>query len=153
MFGTLLTVNLVPKPIPSTVAMDVLKLCLAGVNEKRDLIKLLSVRSLGVSKLLKSELLDLQTRTAKIQILPKALISHNFALDVLINLSVQDIRPICKLLWNIGEEDRWRTLASLAGCLEKSTQGKLLTGLEAQDISAFSPILKQGLSEFETDGT
>ena len=153
LFATLLVIYLVPKPIPLTVAGDVLTLCLEGINEKRDLNKLLSARSLNVSRILRNELLDLQSQTEGKTALPEVLASRTFALDILSDLGVPDIRPICAFLRELDVEDHWRTLVALGGSLEKSTHGRLLSGLKDEEVAVFRPILKQGLAQFETDGT
>lgn len=153
LFATLLVVYLVPKPIPSTVAGDVLTLCLEGLNEKRDLNKLLLARSLNVSKILRNELLELRSQTERRTVLPEVLASRTFALDILSDLGVPDIRPICAFLRELDVEDQWRSLVALGGSLEKSTHGKLLNGLKDEEVAVFRPILKQGLAQFETDGT
>lgn len=148
----LLAIDLVPRPVPPTVSSQVLELCLAGLEEKRDLIFLLALRSTGVSKILKTELLALQTHVSKSQILPNNLTPRNLARNVLGDLAVADIRPICVFMRDFEDDERWRTLAALAGSLEKSTQGKVFTGLKDKDVEIFNPILQEGISDFETDG-
>jgi hypothetical protein len=150
---TLLAIELVPKPVPPTVAAEVLRLCLVGLNDERNLAALSSLRSLSVSKILKTELSSLQTQMTKSHILSAGLTSRHLALNVLIDLRVSDIHPICAFLQDSNEEDQWTTLTAIAGSLEKSTQGRVITGLKARDVEVFNPILQQGLSEFETDGT
>jgi hypothetical protein len=146
----LLAIDLVPKPVPPTVAGEVLTLCLAGLREDRNLGTLASLRSLGVSKILKSELLSLQSKS---KILPEVLTPQHLALNILIDLRVSDIHPLCAFLRDFTEIDQWTILATIAGSLEKSTQGRVITGLKGQDIQSFNPILQRGLSEFETDGS
>jgi hypothetical protein len=148
----LLSISLIPKPVPPTVAAEVLNLCLAGLCEKRDLISLSASRSLGLSKILKSELLSLQSQISTSQILPEILTSRVLALNILVDLTVPDIRPICAFLRESSDAGRWEILASVAGALEKSTQAKVVTGLEDQDIQVFNPILQNGISGFDTDG-
>lgn len=150
---TLLAIDLVPKPISPTVATEVLELCLAGLRDNRDLVSLSSLRSLAISKILKSELLALQTHVSKSQILPNILTPRNLSRNVLVDLCVADIRPICAILPDIGDDDQWRILSAIATSLEKSTQAKVVTNLEDQHVKPFNPILQQGISEFETDGT
>jgi hypothetical protein len=143
----------VPRPILPTVAAEVLELCLAGLNEKRDLVSLSSLRSLGVSKILRGELLSLQRQVSKSQILPNVLTSRNLSQNVLVDLCVPDIRPICAFLQDFEDDERWGTLSVIAASLEKSTQAKVLTNLEDEDVKVFNPILQEGISEFEMDGT
>ena len=150
---TLLAIDLVPKPVPPTVAEEVLRLCLEGLREERNLGTLLSLRSLSVSKILKSELLSLQTQMSKSQILPGVLTSQHLSLNIVMDLRVSNILPLCKFLRDFTEDNQWTILAAIAGSLEKSTQGRVITGLRSQDIEVFNPILKLGLAEFETDGT
>jgi hypothetical protein len=149
----LLAIDLVPRPVPSSVVAEVLEFCLAGLKEKRDLISLTSLRSLGVSKILKSELLALQSQVSKSQILPNILTSRNLAQNVLVDLCVPDIRPICTFLRNFDGDDQWRTLSVIGTSLEKSTQAKIWSKLETKDVEIFNPILKQGVSNFENDGS
>ena len=144
-----MAIDLIPKPVPPTVAGEVLRLCLAGLREDRNLGTLASLRSLGVSKILKSELLSLQTKS---EILPEVLTPHHLALNILIDLRVSDIHPLCVFLRDFAEIDQWTILVAVAGSLEKSTQGRVITGLKEEDIQAFNPILQQGLSKFEKDG-
>jgi hypothetical protein len=148
----LLSISLIPKPVPPTVASEVLNLCLAGLREKRDLITLSASRSLGLSKILKSELLSLQSQISTSQILPEILTSWSLALNILVDLTVPDIRPICAFLRDSVDAGRWDILASVAGALEKSTQGKVVIGLEDRNIEVFNPILQNGISGFDTDG-
>src|SRR5947207_13622074 len=149
---TLLAIDLIPRPVPPTVSREVLRLCLAGLGEDRSLRTLASLRSLGVSKILKSELLSLQTQMSKSKVSPEVLTSRHLALNILVDLRVSDIRPLCAFLGDCNEIDRWTTLDAIAGSLEKSTQGRVVTGLKEHDIEVFNPILQQGLSEFESDG-
>jgi hypothetical protein len=150
---TLLAIDLIPKPVPPTVSKEVLDFCLAGLHDERDLAMLAGLRSLGASKILKTELLSLHTQMAKSQIVPMALTAQNLAHRILIDLSVGDIRPICEFLGNFEYEGQWKTLTAIAGSLEKSTHGRVITGLKDQDVQIFSPILQQGISQFESDGT
>lgn len=153
MLLTLIAIDLVPRPVPPTVSGDVLTLCLAGLLEHRDLAVLLSSRSLGVSKILKTELLSLQDLISTSQTPSKLLSPRNLSLDILVDLCVPDIRPICSYLRESDEDGQWHALAAIAGSLEKSTQGRLVNGLKDNEVEIFCPILRQGLSEFETDGT
>src|SRR5437667_10612760 len=95
---TLLAIDLVPKPVPPSVSSEVLRLCLAGLAEERKLETLVSLRSLGVSKILKSELLSLQTQMPQSQVLAEVLTPRHLALNILIDLHVSDIRPLCAYL-------------------------------------------------------
>lgn len=149
---TLLAIDLIPKPVPPTISKEVLRLCLAGLRDDRDLATLAGLRSLGASKILKSELLSLHTQIAKSQIVPVALTARNLAHGILVDLSVGDIRPICEFLGDFEYEGQWKTLAAIAGSLEKSTHGRVVTGLKDQDVQVFGPILQQGISQFESDG-
>jgi hypothetical protein len=148
---TLLAIDLIPKPVPPTISKEVLQLCLAGLREERDLTTLIGLRSMGVSKILKAELVGLQTQLTKSQIVPVALTARNIAHGILVDLPVADIRPICTFLADFEYEGQWKTLATISGSLEKSTQGRVMTGLKDQDVQVFNPILKQGISEFESD--
>jgi hypothetical protein len=105
-----------------------------------------------LSKILKSELLSLQSQISTSQILPEILTSWALALNILVDLTVPDIRPICTFLRDSADAGRWDILASVAGALEKSTQGKVVTGLEDRNIQVFNPILQNGISGFDTDG-
>lgn len=150
LFTTLLAIDLIPPPVPPPVAGEVLKLCLAGLRDDRDLGSLVSLRSLGVSKMLKSDLLSLQTKSKSLQ---AVLTPRHLAINILIDLRVSDIHPLCVFLGDFNEIEQWTILAAIAGSLEKSTQGRVITGLKERDIQVFNQILRQGLSEFETDGT
>jgi len=149
---TLLAIDLVPKPVPPTVTKEVLQLCLAGLLDERDLPTLAALRSLGTSKILKAELLNLNSQIAKSRIVPQALTARNLVHGILSDLSVGDIRPICDFLRDFEYEGQWKTLGTIAGSLEKSTQGRVLTGLRDGDVEVFSPILQRGISQFESDG-
>ena len=148
---TLLVVDLIPKPLPPTISTGVLRLCLAGLRETRDLGKLSNLRSLSISKILKSELLTLQGQMAKLHILPEALTPRNFALSIIVDLPVTDIRPLCEFLRDCQDEDS-KILVAVAASLEKSTQGRVVTGLEDNEVEIFEHILKRGISEFDTNG-
>jgi hypothetical protein len=148
---TLLAVDLVPKPVPPTMSAEMLKLCLVGLKEVRALGALSSLRSMNVSKILKSELLSLETKiTTSGQGILNA---QHLALNILVDLRVSDIRPICAFLNDVEREHHWAMLVSLAGALEKSTQGRVIPGLTMQDIQPFNPILQAGLKDFESDCT
>jgi hypothetical protein len=148
---TLLAIELIPNPVSPLTSGDILQLCLAGIKEKRGLTELSSLRSIGVSKILKAELNSLAIELSKEEIIPETLSSHGLALTLIMDLTVPDIHPICLFLQDFDHEDEWKTLSAIAGSLEKSTQSKVLTGLTREDISVFKPILEQGLSTFESD--
>jgi hypothetical protein len=148
---TLLAVDLVPKPVPPTMSAEMLKLCLVGLKEVRALGALSSLRSMNVSKILKSELLSLKTKITNSG--QGILNAQHLALNILVDLRVLDIRPICAFLNDVEGEHHWVTLVSLAGALEKSTQGRVIPGLTMQDIQPFNPILQAGLKDFESDCT
>jgi len=150
---TLLAIDLVPKPVSPSFAGEVLRLCLEGLRHERNLGVLSSIRSLGVSKILKSELLSLQDEMSKSHILPEKLTARHLSVKILVDLRVSDIHPICTFLRDLNGDDQWTTLTAMAGSLEKSTQGRVIMDLTSQDVEVFNPLLKQGLSEFETDST
>lgn len=84
--------------------------------------------------------------------MPEILTTRGLALSILVDLSVPDIRPICAFLRDTEDVDPWEILVSIDGALEKSTQGKLVTGLEDRDIQVFKPILQNGISGFDANG-
>lgn len=137
-----------PKPVPPTMSAEMLKLCLAGLKEVRSLGKLAGLRSMNVSKILKSELLALEAKSAKSDKSTGILDAQHLAFNVLVELRVNGIRPICAFLGEIVEDYQWAMLVALAGSLEKSTQGRLIPGLTRQDIQPFDPILRAGLKDF-----
>ena len=135
------------------MAGEVLELCLAGLRDERDLATLAGLRSLGASKILKSELGRLQTQMAESRTVPVTLNARNLAHGILIDLSVGDIRPICEFLREFEYEGQWKTLAAISGSLEKTTQGRVIPGLKDQEVQVFNPILRDGIRQFESDGT
>jgi hypothetical protein len=149
---TLLSIDLIPKPGPPTVTKEVLDLCLAGLRDERDLATLAGLRSVGASKILKTELLNLHSQIGKSRIVPLALTARNLVHGILCDLSVGDICPICDFLRDFKCEGQWKTLATVAGSLEKSTQARVITGLRDQDVEVFGPILQEGISQFDSDG-
>ena len=151
LFCTLLAIQLVTKPVPPTVAPEVLQLCLAGLKENRDIATLSSLRSVGLTKIMKSEFSTLQDQLLKSQIVPEALSSYNIALHIIADLSVSDIHPLCEFLADLDEQLDWMILAPIASSLEKCTQGKLMNGLKSQDVEVFNSILNRGINEFDND--
>jgi len=79
--------------------------------------------------------------------------AQSLAYEILVDLSVGDIRPICEFLREYEYEGQWKTLAAIARSLEKTTQGRVIPGLEDQDVQVFTPILQDGIRQFESDGT
>jgi len=151
LFCTLLAIELVTKPLPPTIAAEVLDLCLAGLKESRDIATLSSLRSIGLPKIMKSEFSALQDQLLKSQIVPEALSSHNIALDIIEELSVSNIHPLCKFLSDSDEQLDWRTLAPISSSLEKGTQGKVMNDLKSQYVDVFNSILCRGINEFDDD--
>src|SRR5579859_3107081 len=143
---------MVPRPVPKTTTEIVMALCLKGLEERRDLVTLASVRSLGVSKILKAEFIDLQGKMSKSTNGLESLTAQNLAARILPDLIVQDIQPLCSFLSNYDGIE-WSVLLAVAGSLEKSTQGRIVTGLKEDEITGFNRILQDGISEFESDGT
>jgi hypothetical protein len=139
----------VPKPVPPTMSAGMLKLCLVGLKEVRSLGALSSLRSMNVSKILKSELLSLEAKITNSG--HGVLNAQHLAFNILADLRVSDIRPICAFLNDVEGEYHWAMLISLAGALEKSTQGRVIPGLTTQDIQPFNPILQAGLKDFESN--
>jgi hypothetical protein len=148
---TLLAVDLVPKPVPPTASAEMLKLCLAGLKEVRTLGTLLGLRSMHVSKALKSELLALEAKLTYSGESMSILNAHHLAFNVLVDLRVSDIHPICAFLGEIEGDYHWAKLVALAATLEKSTHGKLIPGLTPDDIQPFNAILHTGLRDFESN--
>jgi Wings apart-like protein regulation of heterochromatin len=149
---TLLVIYILPKPVPGTVTAESSRICLTGLQETRDLATLSSLRSLGLTKLLKQDLLGLESRLLSMDTLPKMLSPHNLATGVLADLSVSDISPLLSFLEENWEREQWGMLSSISQCLEKSTQGRVINDLNDRDVQVLTPLLKQGISEFETDG-
>lgn len=147
---------MVPRPVPATTLDTVLEMCLKGSEETRDLVSLASVRSLGVSKILKAEYRDLMEKMGKAENPAEnpleVITAQNLAARILPDLVVQDIRPLCLFLRNY-EGEQWSVVLAVAGSLEKSTQGRVISGLEEEDITPFTKILLEGITNFETDST
>ena len=133
------------------MSAEMLKLCLAGLKEVRSLGTLSTLRSMNVSKILKSELLALETKITKTEGLTGIINAQRLAFGVLVDLRVPDIRPLCAVLREIEGDYDWAMLVSVAGSLEKSTQGRLMPSLTRQIIHPFNPILQAGLQEFESN--
>jgi len=133
------------------MSAEMLKLCLAGLKEIRSLGTLSALRSMNVSKILKSELLALETKFGKSRGSTGVFNAQNVAFDVLVDLWVPDIRPICSFLSEIEGDYHWVMLLSLAGSLEKSTQGRVMPTLTRRDIGPFKPILQAGLQAVESN--
>jgi Wings apart-like protein regulation of heterochromatin len=150
---TLLAIHLVPKPVDSNFSQTILQLCLAGLREKRDLAALVSLRSSGVSKILKMDLLGLGKKLDTVDDLVQLQLSaYNIALDIIPSLIVSDISPILSFLAEFSDDEDWNVFSALGAALEKSTQGKNLKTLEREDVTPLSTILQNGLTNFEIDG-
>ena len=147
----MLAIELVTKPLPPTIATEVLDLCLAGLKESRDIATLSSLRSIGLPKIMKNEFSALQDQLLKSQIVPEILSSHNIALDIIEELSVSNIHPLCKFLSDSDEQLDWRTLVPISSSLEKGMQGKVMNDLKSQDVDVFNSILCRGINEFDDD--
>jgi hypothetical protein len=147
---------MVPRPVPTTTLDTVLEMCLKGSEETRDLVSLASVRSLGVSKILKAEYRDLMEKMGKAENPAEnpleVITAQNLAARILPDLVVQDIRPLCLFLRDY-EGEQWSVVLAVAGSLEKSTQGRVISGLQEEDITPFTKILLEGITNFETDST
>jgi len=133
------------------MSAEILKLCLAGLKEGRSLGTLSALKSMNVSKILKSELSALETKIAKTKGSAGIINAQRLAFDVVIDLRVFDIRPVCSFLSEIEGDYHWTMLVSVAGSLEKSTQGRLMPTLTRQSIHPFNPILQAGLQDFESN--
>jgi hypothetical protein len=147
----LLAISIVRESVPDRLASIVLKLCLAGLSENRDLASLSTVRSLNVSKILKKDLLDIPKKLSNFDS-PSSITSKSLAIEIVEDLYVNDIRPVCVFLNSYDEDDYWKMMETMAICLEKNTQGKVLTGLKNEHMKVLDDILTKGISEFETDG-
>jgi len=93
----------------------------------------------------------LQEKMAKSTSSLGSISAQKLAVRILPDLVVQDIHPLCDFLGNYDDAD-WSVLGAVAGSLEKSTQGRIVTGLKEEDVTCFTGILQDGISQFETDG-
>jgi hypothetical protein len=101
---------------------------------------------------LKAEYIDLKVKIGKAKELLEDITAQNLATGILLDLVVQDVRPLCSFLRDY-EREQWSALRAVAGSLEKSTQGRLISGLQEEDIVPFTNILLEGITAFETDST
>jgi hypothetical protein len=104
-----------------------------------------------VSKILKRDLRDLPKHLSKLEI-PEPLTPETLSQSIIPDLIVTDIRPICAFLKNHYNNDDWNLMEPISSCLEKNTQGKVLTGLKVDDTRIFSDILEKGISVFDEEG-
>lgn len=78
--------------------------------------------------------------------------AQNLAARILPDLVVQDVRPLLSFLRDY-EGEQWNALRAVAGSLEKSTHGRIISGLQEEDILPFTNILLEGITAFEIDST
>jgi hypothetical protein len=149
---TLLVICIVPKPVPPTVIAEVSQLCIAGLRETRDVTALASLRSLGVSKILKEDISNLKTQISAFESLPAILSPQILSLMILSEINMAEISPLLVFLTEIWEDHNWEIMLSVSQCLEKSTQGRVISDLQDRDVRILNPILQFGISDFNSNG-
>jgi hypothetical protein len=137
--------------VVSGAADDISRFCLLGFREPRNLTQLSSLRSLSVSKILKAELQNLPVRLQEIDNIPADLSPNHLAPGLLTDLVIEDFWPLVTYLTVREENLSWLELKAIASCSEKSTQGRTISKLGANDFSGLALALMRGIEKFDAE--